>query len=124
MKKLKDYKRICANNRNSYREKKFDIIEKSLHNPKLFCANWKNCSENSSKQLSSLVSGEKWFNHFSNLHSHATSNDTLVREDDTTYSQDVILNQPFTKKEFETAIKALKNGKACGVGMIRFPMKC
>ena len=116
--KLKEYKRTCSSNRNSYWQKKFDLIEKSLRNPKLFWANWKNCSEDPTRLQNSRVSGVKWFNHFSSLHSDSSTNINLVGEDMTSYPQDAVLNRPFTKKEFETVIMGLKTGKACGFDQI------
>ena len=60
-----------------------------------------------------VLNGEKWYNHFSHLHTEKgiKSTETLVSK---TLGKDTISSEPFTRKEFLNAISNLKNNKAIG----------
>ena len=59
------------------------------------------------------VSGDKWYHHFSNLHTDRTVGDDVgTNQNPVIY--DEILNKPFTKDEFLKTLKTLKCGKASG----------
>ena len=65
------------------------------------------------------ISREKWFNHFSNLHSgkckKSLVSEGLDKNDSDLGSE---LNAPFSKTEFLNAVKGLKHGKSVGYDSI------
>ena len=114
-KKLKLYKRTCNNKRYKYWQNKFDCIESALNDPKIFWKTWKNCSEKQEPNKLPDIGGERWFNHFSNLHAKNFENSlppSVPKE------LHVLLNNSFTKEELLNAIKKLKNGKSSGYDKI------
>ena len=113
--KLKQYKRNCKSKRYLYWQNIFVEIEKALHDPKVFWKTWKNSAEKHESLKTPEISGDRWFNHFSNLHTKSFEN---ALPPFVPNQPDVFLNQPFTKKELSYVIKNLKNGKAVGYDKI------
>ena len=66
--KLKEFKRKCTSKRYYFWQSKFETLERSLHDPKVFWENWKNCSETPLNDKQSKINGSQWYNHFSELH--------------------------------------------------------
>lgn len=110
--KLKEYKRTCTSKRSSFWQNKFDHIEKSLNDSKIFWKTWKDCSEKNGVNITPEISGEEWYVHFRNLHKDKSEN--LYHISTSQGNSDFSLNQPFTKSEFLTVVKNLKNGKSEG----------
>ena len=109
--KLKQYKRTCTSKRFLYWNNKFDEIENALYDSKLFWNTWKNSPESHVLDEDTGITGERWFNHFSNLHSQTFENVLpLIAHKE----PDHFLNQPITKQELIQTIKNLSGGKATG----------
>ena len=94
--KLKEYKQKCQCSRHLFWKNKFELIEKSLHDPKIFWKNWKNCLEKTQPKASPNIGGEQWYRHFLSLHTEK-SVDINRGESVATEPSSDSLNQPFTK---------------------------
>ena len=66
--KLREFKGKCRSKRFLFWQTKFNEIEESLKYPKTFWKNWKNASEIDSFKCEADITGDQWFDHFSNLH--------------------------------------------------------
>ena len=117
--KLKEFKGKCRSKRFMFWQNKFNEIEASLKDPKMFWKKWKSASELDSQQRKSNITGDQWFSHFSNLHSGECNE---VLEDHSHHhnnpQKQAEIEKPFTKKEFMSVIKNLKSGKAVGLDCI------
>ena len=114
--KLKEFKKRCRSKRFIFWQDKFQEIEASLNDSKDFWKKWKNASEIDISQRDTQITGNQWFSHFSNLHSEKSADKLGNINTKTKMGHE--LNEPFTKKEFMTVIKNLKNDKAAGFDSI------
>ena len=111
--KLKEYKRECKSKRYHFWQNKFKDIEYSINDPKAFWEKWKKFSEIDTLKRKPDINGERWYNHFSSLHSkNAVNNDELPAHE--VFNKDNVSNESFTKKELLNVISKLKNNKAVG----------
>ena len=85
--------------------------ENSSKNDTQFWNNWKQFSEDRSKNNIEIKDGNKWENYYQNLHSE-TQMKSLPPADIKEPNQ--ILNRRITEKEFKIVIKKLKKKKAVG----------
>ena len=113
--KLREFKGKCRSKRFLFWQTKFNEIEESLKYPKTFWKNWKNASEIDSFKCEADITGDQWFDHFSNLHTEKgvenIVNPPLKKNISNLQNR---LNEPFSIKEFMNIIKNLKNDKASG----------
>ena len=96
-----------------------DDIESALNDPKIFWNKWKKVGETDVIPTQPNITGEEWYNHFSNLHKE--NNDTnLENLEDFQNTNNLCreLDQKFAETEFQKVIKNLKNNKAGGYGSI------
>ena len=123
--KLKEYKYKCKSKRWLFWRSKFEAIEKSLGDSKLFWENWKNSGEVEHYPTYPNISGENWFNYFLKLHTEDRT-EIIPNEDsqgnnnrnETTSTSGLNINEHFSKKEFLDVIQNLKNKKAEGFDSI------
>ena len=66
--KLKEYKKKCKPKRINSWHSTLSEVEKSLGDPNTFWKKWKNSNERDNSITLPEISGEKWFEHFKNLH--------------------------------------------------------
>ena len=87
-----------------------------MDDSKSFWDKWKKLGENDTKNVCLDIPGKKLFDHFSNLHS-MNQDEQEIKPD--LFSKKIIdnerLNEPFSKKEFDTVINSLKNNKSRGL---------
>ena len=114
--KLKEYKNNCKSKRYHFWKKQLEDIEHSISDPKAFWEKWKKIGEIYVDRKSPDIKGEKWYNHFSNLHNIGEeTNELPIPEKSKT---DNVTDEPFTKKEFMNVISNLKNNKTIGYDSI------
>ena len=95
--KLKQYKSNCKSKRHAYWQNVFVEIGKALQDPKIFWKTWKNSAEKHELFKTPDISGDRWFNHFSKLHTKSFEN-TLPPF--VPNQPDPLLNLPFTKNNY------------------------
>ena len=95
---MKEYKKKCHSNRHSFWKENLESIEKSLHDPKEFWNNWKRCSESVNIISSPNIEGQRWYEHFSNLHSE-NSGDVSLESSECSEPPSFSLNKPFSMNE-------------------------
>ena len=66
--KLREYKNKCKSKRYHFWQETVKEIESALNNPSTFWHKWKNASEIDVTPKCPNITGEGWYNHFSNLH--------------------------------------------------------
>ena len=117
--KLKENKSKCKSKRYLFWQNTFKNIEESMNDPKSFWKKWKNANELEYQPKEPEITGDEWYNHFSNLHTE------IPKENAETFStlgdrnnRCSKMNEPLTKKEFMFVIKNIKNDKAAGYDSI------
>ena len=94
-------------------------IENSLTDPNIFWKKWKNANEINITTPKPDITGENWYSHFKNLHTEkGNENIDKSQHIKNINTDDKVINKAFTRKEFETVIKNLKNDKAEGADAI------
>ena len=116
--KLREYKSKCKSKRYNFWQNKFNILENSLTNSKKFWENMKTTTEIKMDQPESKISGKKWFDHFSKLHTEKGDKPTPRIEIEDNGEFNTELNKPFSKSEFFSIVNNLKNEKAVGYDSI------
>ena len=113
--KLKAFKGKCRARKSLFWQNKLNEIEASLKDPKSFWKKWKNVNEVDTPHRTPNISGDRWFSHFSNLHTEQCEE---ILEDPPykaiSPEDQAEIDKPFSKKEFKTVIKRLKKAKASG----------
>ena len=117
--KLKEYKSKCKSKRYLFWQNTFKNVEESLNDPKSFWKKWRNANELEYQPKVPDITGDEWYNHFSNLHTeipkeNAETFNTLGNR----HNRCSKMNEPLTKKEFMFVIKNIKNDKAAGYDSI------
>ena len=81
----------------------------------MFWKKWKNMNEIDVNPIEPNITGEAWYNHFSNLHNENDGENAIFRKNyNTKDNYNTEFNQPFSKLEFEDVTKKLQTGKAEG----------
>ena len=112
--KLKEFKKKCRSKRNIFWEETLDEIENSLQDPTTFWKKWKNVNEIETSTPVPDITGEKWYNHFQNLHTEKNTEHTDLSHYNDGNQGGEGIHSGFTRKEFDTVIKNLKNAKSAG----------
>ncbi len=115
--KLREYKMKCKSKRYLFWQNTIGEIEDSLEDPNNFWKKWKNASEFTSSTPQPNIHGEKWYSFFKRLHTETVENDATQIDngpESENNSGTVENDQPFSRKEFESVLKKLKNEKAEG----------
>lgn len=115
--KLKEYKIKCKSKRNLFWRNTIGEIEESLGDPNKFWKKWKNASEFPTSTTQSNIHGNEWYSFFKGLHTETRENDAPQLDKATELEKNlesVENDQPFSRKEFESVLKKLKNEKAEG----------
>ena len=113
-KKLNEYKKKCKYKRNNFWKKTFEDIENSLGDPKTFWKKWKNSKECFTHNSQPNISGNKWYDYFTNLHTEKGSIQTDSDSNQIEYFENGENNELFTRIEFDKVIKKLKMDKSEG----------
>ena len=115
--KLGQYKRTCNSKKFKFWQDNFIILEKACKDPKEFWNKWRECTEHFETKLRTKITGETWFNYFSNLHT-ADIGDKMPGASINPKQPCVKLNRPFTITELTEEIKKIKTNKSVGYDRI------
>ena len=95
---MKQFRAKCKSKRFYYWKNRFEVIENSLDDPKKFWENWKRSSEIPSSKRDNNISGQKWFDYFSNLHKEVSNEEIPILEAQNNDNNNAI-NMSFTYEE-------------------------
>ena len=129
--KLKEFKKKCKSKRNIFWQRNIREVEKSLADPNTFWKKWENVNETVTSPLIHTISGDKWYAHFKGL--HAGTIETNLDEQQFSSNEDmgriengdmgriengdmgrIENDKPYTRKEFDSVINNMKDGKTMG----------
>ena len=108
---LKSYRDMCKTKKSSFRQEKFDSMDKALSDSDELWKQFKSFAENRMPKsaVTAKISAEDWKSHFENLHSESRDQEIpLIVENIPSKS----LNKSFKMKELLSVIKKMKNKKA------------